>query len=184
MVNIDPDSLAPGQVATLKGLFDEVPATEEEGVPEPTFLSSTSILWERDRKDCFREISRATLQRKVVISTVFPEKLQEDYDLYDAAFLWITPTPHPNFSSYDVSRLDLEVLRDASRSIATDTLIYLGELELLVEGAGFLTVLEFVKHIGDLAISRSALVVASMRGGALPRNQQSTMEKRFAVVVG
>ncbi len=183
IVSLDPDSVESSRVATLKGMFDEVPAIKEKREPKPTFLSPTSILWEGEREGLFREISQATLQRKVVISTVFPEKLQSDYDLYDAAFLWITPSPHPNFSSYDVSRLDLEVLRDASRSITEDTLVYLGELELLVEEAGFLTVLEFVKHLGDLAISKSALVVASIESRALPRNQVSTMKKRFAAVV-
>lgn len=184
IVNVHPEGLPSRQMTTLRGLFDEVPQTEAGEHPTAGLLTSPSVLWKGDRAECLMEISRATLPRKIVISTLFPEKLQTEYDLYDAVYLWITPTPHPNFSSYDASRLDLEVIRDASRSLTADALLYLGELELLVEATSFLTVLEYVKYLVDLASARSSLVVASVSADAIAPGQLSTLEKRFAAVVG
>ncbi|MFQ5838314.1 MAG: DUF835 domain-containing protein [Thermoplasmata archaeon] len=185
IVNLNPSYMGLRHLATLKGIFDEIPVTDEdEMMPRPSFVPPASILWEERREECFREISRATLKRKTLISTLFPGKLQSTYDLYDAFFLWITSTRHPKFPSYDASRLALEVLRDISRGVAKDTLIYLGELELLVEEAGFLTVLEYVKHIVDITALRSALVVASISRDAIPQGQLHILEKRFASIVG
>lgn len=183
VVNLNPACLNPSRLALLKGVFDEVSLGEAGRRPRPHFLSSPSILWEGKREDCFREISRATIQRKALISTLFPGKLQADYDLYDAVFLWISTSSDPSFPSYDSSRLTLEVLRDVSRTITEDTLVYLGELELLVEEGGFLNVLEFIKHVVDLAVMRSGLVVASVNTRAMPENQLFILEKRFADVM-
>ncbi|MCJ2531592.1 MAG: hypothetical protein LN413_04690, partial [Candidatus Thermoplasmatota archaeon] len=75
------------------------------------------------------------------------------------------------------------VLRDVVRSLSEDSLVYIGELEVLIGEAGFLEVLEYTKQVVDAAVSRGALVVASVEQGALSPRLLSTLEKRFSATV-
>ncbi len=114
---------------------------------------------------------------------MFPEKLQEAYDLYDASFLWITSGDHPRFPTHNPSQLPFEVLRHISKGLLRDSLVYLGELDLFVEETAFLTVLEYVKHVIDLAAPKSCLVVASVAKGSVNSSHLTILEKRFRSTV-
>jgi hypothetical protein len=60
------------------------------------------------------------------------------------------------------------------------SLSYIGELEVLIEEAGFLEVLEYTKLAVDAAIQRGGLVVASVEPEAVSAQILSMLEKRFA----
>ncbi len=182
--NLNPASLEPFQVASLRGLFDRIQTLDgEEQAAEPSFTSPSSILWREKREKCFQEISRSGLRGKFVVSTLFPEKLRAEFGLQDASFVWISAAGRSEYPTYDATRLHYEVLRDASKAVHEDTLIYLGELDVLAEEAGFLTVLEYVKRLTDLAISKSSLAVATVHRASMSAGQLSILEKRFSVVV-
>ncbi len=179
LVNMSPSSMESRQIAALKAAFDEIQTPAEEAPKKPLFISPGSILWEGERAECFEAISKVTLSPKILVSSIFPKKLQEAYGLYDASFLWITATSHPRFLTRDPSRLAFEVLRDVSRGIQRDSLVYLGELDLLAEHVDFLTVLEYVKHLIDAAMAKSGLVVASIAKGSFSPRRLAILEKRF-----
>ncbi len=183
IMSLSPSSVEPQQEAALRSLFDDVQSHPDEVSPKASLVPPGSILWERGREECFRAISRATLTPKILVSTLLPEKLQAAYELYDASFLWVNPSSHPRFPSHDPSRLPFEVLRDVSKALPKDSLVYVGELEILIEQAGFLPVLEYVKHLMDVAALRSGLVVASVGRGSIAPSQLAILEKRFASVV-
>lgn len=183
ITDLNPRAVGGHQLAMMKGLFDEVVPLSNGDLPAPPMVPSTSILWEGERGECFKTISKATISRKILVSSLFPEKLESAYGLHDATFLWIAPTSHPEFSTYDASRLSFEVLRDVSKALSEETLVYLGELELLVEQTSFLNVLEYVKHLIDATISRTGVVVATARRDSIPESQLSVLEKRFATRV-
>jgi hypothetical protein len=183
IVSLNPSCMEASHVAILKGLFDEIQSFKEDhSRVKPSLTAPGAVLWNVDREACYREISRSTLRRKILATTLFPDKLRAAYDLYDAEFLWITPATHPEIRTYHVSELRYEVLRDITRSLVDDSLLFLGELEILAEEAGFLTVLEYVKHCIDLGISRSSLVIATVMGNSMPRRELSIIERRFSGV--
>lgn len=181
IATIHPDALSGPETAALAGVFDEVePLEGPDAAAEPAFVPPGCLLWTGDRGDCFRALSRAALGRKTVASTLYPEKLRSSYDLREAGFLWLTPDARGETPAYDPTRLTLEVRRDLTRQAAPDSLLYLGELEVLVQEAGFLEVLEYVKQVGDAAVLRGSLVVASVQASGLPPGPLATLTRRFA----
>lgn len=183
VATLSPGGVDESQLATVRGYFDEVRTVEDDlrGGP-PSFEPPGSLLWEGDRDECMRRISRSPAKRKMVISTMYPEKLRTDFGLQDADLLWISPVEHGTVPSHDVSRLHYEILRDVVRGVAQDSLVYIGELEILVEETGFLETLEYAKRLVDLGATRESLVVASIKKGSLPAGQLALVEKRFAQV--
>ncbi|MEE8198209.1 MAG: DUF835 domain-containing protein [Thermoplasmata archaeon] len=184
LANLNPSSMDGAQVSTLQGLFDEVQVGEEGGNgASPSWNAPGALLWEGSRDECLRRLAQNGSARKTVVSTLYPGKLRSTYGLENADFLWLAPAHHEEFPTYDPARLTLEVLRDVSRSLSEDSLVYIGELEVLIGEAGFLEVLEYAKQVVDAAVSRGALVVASVEQGALSPRLLSTLEKRFAATV-
>jgi hypothetical protein len=184
LASLNPSSLDGAQVSTLQGLFDEVQVGEDAGKgASPSWNAPGCLLWEGDREACLRALAQHGSARKTVVSTLFPEKLRATYGFDDADFLWLAPEHHEDFPTYDPTRLTLEVLRDVVRSLSEDSLVYIGELEVLIGEAGFLEVLEYTKQVVDATVSRGGLVVASVEQGALSPRLLSTLEKRFSATV-
>ncbi|MFQ6013198.1 MAG: DUF835 domain-containing protein [Thermoplasmata archaeon] len=184
LANLNPASQDEGQVSTLRGLFDEVQLEKAEGdVVQPSWTAPGCLLWEGPRDACLAALARNGTARKTVVSTLFPEKLRATYGFEDTAFLWLAPERHDAFPTYDPTHLTLEVLRDVSRSLREESLVYIGELEVLIGEAGFLEVLEYTKQVVDAAVSRGSLVVASVDPGAVSPRLLSTLERRFAGTV-
>ncbi|MDX1534617.1 MAG: DUF835 domain-containing protein, partial [Thermoplasmata archaeon] len=184
LANLNPSSLDRAQVTTLQGLFDEVQLGEDrrDGVP-PSWTSPGCLLWEGSREACLRALAENGAARKTVVSTLYPDKLRSAYRLDGADFLWLAPEQHETFPTYDPTRLTLEVLRDVGRSLTADSVVYIGELEVLIGEAGFLEVLEYTKQVVDAAVSSGGLVVASVEQGALSPRLLATLEKRFSTTV-
>ncbi len=179
--SLTPGTLGPEAMERLRGLFDEVQMPDGAGEGgQATLTSAGAVLWEGEREACFQQVARAPHPRKALATTVFPDRLRREAGLEAATFVWISPTRHGEVASYDASRLHYEVYRDLTRAVEEGTLLYVGELEVLVEQTDFLTVLEYVKRLVDLAVARNALAVASLREGALPREQASALRRRFA----
>lgn len=185
LANLHPYALDPEVTGALGAAFDRIERAEspEGSVPE-SLVPPGCVLWRGSREACFQALSRAALSRKTVVSTVYPEKLQTAYDLHDAAFLWVTSEPDGRYPSYPPGRLTLEVRRDVLKNVSEGSLVYLGELEVLVQEAGLLEVLEYVKQVVDAVVARGSLAVASVREGALSVGDLSTLAKRFAGAVG
>lgn len=179
-------SLTPGTfrreaMERLRALFDEVQTPDEVGEDRPRDLASPgAVLWEGEREACLREVAAAPQAQKALATTVFPDKLRSEFGLQGATLVWISPTRHGEVPSYDASRLHYEVFRDLSRAVGEGGLVYLGELEVLVQQANFLTVLEYVKRLVDLAVARNGVAVASLRPEALPREWVAALRRRFA----
>ncbi|MEE9593675.1 MAG: DUF835 domain-containing protein [Thermoplasmata archaeon] len=181
LANLNPSSLDPVQVSSLRALFDQVELGEVgDRLPSQPLVPPNCVLWVGERKDCFAALAQAPGEGKTLVSTLFPGKLREGYDLRNASFLWLSPETHPDFPSYRPARLTLEVLRDLVRTMKPGSLSYIGELEVLIEEAGFLEVLEYTKLAVDAAIQRGGLVVASVEPAAVSAQVLSMLEKRFA----
>ncbi|MFQ5986946.1 MAG: DUF835 domain-containing protein [Thermoplasmata archaeon] len=181
LANLNPSSLDPVQVSSLRALFDQAEWGEDGGTPPSLPLAAPGcVLWVGRRKDCFAALAQAPGEGKTVASTLFPEKLREGYDLTGASFLWLSPETHEDFPSYRPTRLTLEVLRDLVRTMKPRSVAYIGELDVLIEEAGFLEVLEYTKLVVDAAIHRASLVVASVEPDAVSGQVLSMLEKRFA----
>lgn len=144
-------------------------------------LGSSYVLKTKDAKKAYDTYIRLTgnrLQKGMVISRVFPERLSQKYPLDNTTFLWLSYEKTEN--SIDPSDLDkLEFLIHEFVSSRKGAVILLDGVEYLILQNSFENTLKFLQSLNDQIILNGAALVMPLDPASLDTKELSLLEREL-----
>lgn len=116
------------------------------------------------------------------LSTTYPDKLVEEFDISDADLYWLSDTATvTDIRTLDPKRLDFETIRVIGKFIKNfpKGVIILDGLEYLLVENGFKKALRFMKKVNDLASVSKATVLVPLDPSSLGRDEFARFRKEF-----
>ena len=144
-------------------------------------LGSSYVLKTKDAKkayDTYIKLTEDRLQKGMVISRVFPERLSQKYPLDNTTFLWLSYEKTEN--SIDPSDLDkLEFLIHEFVSSRKGAVILLDGVEYLILQNSFENTLKFLQSLNDQIILNGAALVMPLDPASLDTKELSLLEREL-----
>jgi len=117
----------------------------------------------------------------LLLTSVHPNKLREDYRLEGVDTIWITEEPSKEIKSVAPGRMKFEMSKEILGFISSHErgIIFLEGLEFLIQINGFDEVLKFIKQILDKASGRGITTIVSINPRSIPESQFMMLKDRF-----
>jgi len=144
-------------------------------------LGTSYVLKTKDAKkayDTYIRLTKDRVQKGMVISRVFPERLSQKYTLDNTTFLWLSYEKTEN--SIDPSDLDkLEFLIHEFVSSRKGAVILLDGVEYLILQNSFENTLKFLQSLNDQIILNGAALVMPLDPASLEKKELSLLEREL-----
>lgn len=142
-------------------------------------MGSSYVLKTRDVKkayDTYLEVKKKKSAEGIVISRVFPERLQQKYELGGSSFLWLSYEKTED--SIDPSNLEkLEFLVHEFISAHEGAVVLLDGVEYLVLQNSFGNTLKFLQSLNDQIILKKATLIIPLDPTSLDKKELSLLER-------
>lgn len=142
-------------------------------------MGASYVLKTKDVKkayDTYLEVKKKKSAEGMVISRVFPDRLQQKYELGGSSFLWLSYEKTDN--SIDPSNLEkLEFLVHEFISAHEGAVVLLDGIEYLVLQNSFGNTLKFLQSLNDQIILKKATLIIPLDPTSLDKKELSLLER-------
>jgi|GEM_PF-2633315 len=115
------------------------------------------------------------------ITTTYPEKVRELYDIKSATIYWLSDTETTAVPVVKPSRMEFEIMRAITTFIKNNknAVVLLDGFENLVLGNNFLDALKFMKKVNDVGAMNHATILVPISPKAFDEKDMYTLRKEF-----
>ena len=185
IIPINPSRFSEREIFQIRSIFDETIdlGRGESKILEEDDVSSYSFIFEEESPAQACELLRSSKLKKLCITSQFPSKLKEKFELPDMEMHWLTTSSKSEEKTLKPSRLDFEITQTIAEFLRKEKgLVFIYGLDALIMENGLPMVNDFLKTIIDIASVSEGTIMVSINPGSLKKREMSVLESRFDIV--